>query len=96
VLLSASEPPPPAAAGRVAPLGECYLERPVPGPARSAALERERERLGALLAKARARLADPGFVRGAPPEVVAEQRRKEAELAERIGKIDRHLEGAAS
>jgi len=95
-LLGPSELPPAAAAGRVAPLGECYLERPASSPARSAALEREREHLAALLAKTRARLADPGFVRGAPPEVVAEHRRKEAELSERIGKIDRHLQGAVA
>ncbi len=95
-LLGAAEPPPTGSASRVAGLGECYLERPATGPARSEALERERERLAELLAKTRARLADPGFVRGAPPTVVEEQRRKEAELAERIGKIDRHLEEASA
>jgi len=95
-LLTPGEAPPAPAASRVAPLGECYLERPAAGPSRSAALTRERERLAGLLAKTRARLADPGFVRAAPPEVVEEHRRKEAELAERIGKIDRHLEEAAA
>jgi len=95
-LLTPGEAPPAPAASRVAPLGECYLERPTAGPSRSAALARERERLARLLVKPRARLADPGFVRAAPPEVVEEHRRKEAELAERIGKIDRHLEEAAA
>ena len=94
--LEASDPPPPSVAGRVAPLGECYLERPAAGPARSAALERERDRLAGLLAKTRARLSDPGFVRGAPPELVEEHRRRETELAERIGKIDRQLEEATA
>ena len=93
-LLRSGETPPAPAAGRVAPLGECYLERPAAGPARTSALERERERLAGLLAKTRARLADPGFVRGAPAEVVTEHRHKEAELAERIGRIDRELQGA--
>jgi valyl-tRNA synthetase len=95
-LLGPAEPLPVAAAGRVAPLGECFLERPATAPARSAALERERERLVGLLAKTRARLADPGFVRSAPAEVVEEHHRKEAELTERIGKIDRHLREAAA
>ncbi len=90
-LLEPVETPPVPAASRVAPLGECFLERPSTAPARSAALERERERLAVLLAKTRARLADPKFVRSAPAEVVEEHRRKEAELAERLGKIDRHL-----
>ena len=90
-VLGPSAAPPAAVAGRVAPLGECFLERPPATPARSAALERERERLAGLLAKTRARLADPEFVRAAPAEVVDDHRRKEAELAERIGKIDRQL-----
>jgi valyl-tRNA synthetase len=86
---------PPGSPSRVAEFGECYLERTAVGPARSEALERERARLRELLAKARARLGDPGFLRAAPPEVVQEQRKKEAELAGRLEKIDRHLEEAS-
>jgi valyl-tRNA synthetase len=95
-VLRGADAPPVAAAGRVAPLGECFLEKPAAAPARSEALARERERLAGLLAKTRARLSDPSFVRAAPPEVVEEHRRKEAELAERISKIDRHLGEAAA
>ena len=87
-LLEAGAAAPAGAARRVAPMGECFLERARSGPARSEALSRERERLAALLAKANGRLADPGFLRSAPPEVVAEQRRKATELAARIGRID--------
>jgi len=95
-LLGPTEAPPVPTASRVAPLGECYLERPAVGPARSATLERERERLTALLDKTRARLSDPSFLRSAPPEVVQEHRRREADLAERLAKIDRHLGEAAA
>jgi len=95
-VLEAGEPVPVPAAGRVAPLGECFVERPSTSPAGQEALERERERLAGLLAKARARLADPGFLKAAPPEVVQEHRRKEADLVERIGKIDRQLQEAAA
>jgi valyl-tRNA synthetase len=91
-LLDAAAPAPASTASRVAAFGECYLERVSAAPGRSGALERERARLADLLAKARARLDDPGFLRGAPAEVVEEQRRKAAELADRIAKIDRHLE----
>jgi valyl-tRNA synthetase len=90
-MLDPAASPPSAAASRVASLGECFLERSGDGPARSATLERERERLAGLLAKTRARLADPQFVASAPPQVVEEHRRKEAELAGRLEKIDRHL-----
>ena len=93
--LGTEEAAPAGTASRVAALGECYLDRPSRSPSRPEALERERERLAALLAKTRARLADPGFVRSAPSTVVEEHRRKEAELVERLGKIDRHL-GEAS
>jgi len=95
-ILGPAEAAPAPTASRVAPFGECYLARPAAGPARSAALERERERLAGLLARTHARLADPGFVRSAPPEVVEEHRQKEAELTERIAKIDRHLTGAGT
>jgi valyl-tRNA synthetase len=96
VTLGPTDGPPPRTGSRVASIGECYLERPAASPARHDALERERARLRELLDKTRARLADPGFVRSAPAAVVEEHRRKEAELAERIGKIDRHLEEASA
>ncbi len=95
VVLPPGSASPPGTASRVAAVGECYLERPAVGPGRSEALSRERQRLAELLAKARARLADPGFVRGAPAHVVDEQRKKEAELSERLATIDRHLEEAS-
>ena len=87
---------PPRAGSRVAPLGECYLERPPASPAETEALEREREKLSALLAKARGRLADPGFRARAPPEVVRETEEKSRELEGRIHRIDEHLKAGAS
>ena len=95
-LLPGAGGPPGSTSSRVASLGECYLELPSASAARSATLSREREHLAGLLAKARARLDDPEFVRSAPREVVEEHRRKASELAERIGKIDRHLQEAAT
>jgi len=79
---------PPRSASRVAPLGELYLERPTPAPRASVALAREREKLAGLLEKARARLADPGFLARAPRELVRETEEKARELAERIRRID--------
>ncbi len=94
VLLGGSDAAPSGAASRVAPLGECYLE--VVGGATSAeALTKEREHLQGLLTKARARLDDPAFVRAAPPEVVEEHRRRAAELAARVRRLDEHLAEAA-
>ncbi len=95
-LLGPDEPVAGPSVSRVAVLGECYLERAAAGSGRSEALSRERDRLAGLLTKTRARLADPGFLKAAPPEVVEEHRRKEVELTERIGKIDRHLEEATA
>ncbi|MCL7981933.1 MAG: valine--tRNA ligase [marine benthic group bacterium] len=43
----------------------------------------ELERLGGLLAGARARLANPGFLSGAPPEVVEREREKADSLEQR-------------
>jgi valyl-tRNA synthetase len=43
-------------------------------------VERERARLDAEIARARARLADEGFVAKAPPQIVAAEREKLAEL----------------
>jgi valyl-tRNA synthetase len=94
-LLAADDPAPPGAASRVAPTGECYLERPPASPRKVDTLSRERERLATLLEKARNRLGDDGFRNRAPPEVVEEAEAKARELEERIGKIDRHLEEAA-
>ncbi len=96
VLLPAGAPPPPGTASRVAPLGECYLARPLASAGKSDSLARERERLAALLEKTRGRLADDGFRRRAPPAVVEEAEAKARELEERIGRIDRHLAEAPS
>jgi valyl-tRNA synthetase len=89
--LDSAAPPPPGAASRVDPLGECYLERPAGGPGGSAALEREREMLAGLLAKAQARLSDDGFRSRAPAEVVREAEAKAVELKERIDRIDQRI-----
>jgi len=94
--LDPGAPAPPGAAGRVAPLGECFLERPAASSAEFEALTREREKLRVLLDKDRARLADPGFTSRAPPSVVAETREKARELEERIRRIDDHLKSAGS
>ena len=66
--------------------GEFFLLRDEPAGA-TEALERERERLTALLEKTRARLADPGFRDRAPPAVVAETETKLRELEERLRRI---------
>jgi valyl-tRNA synthetase len=95
-LLDGRAPAPSDTGSRVVPLGECYLARPASGPAETESLLREREKLTGLLEKSRARLADDGFVRRAPPDVVAETERKVAELSERIRRIDEHLKGDAS
>jgi valyl-tRNA synthetase len=87
----------PAGVGsRVAPLGECYVERPAATPVDTEALSREREKLTGLLEKTRARLSDPGFAARAPPEVVRETEEKARELEERIARIDDHLKGSRS
>jgi valyl-tRNA synthetase len=80
----------------VAPLGECYLERPASSPVGTETLAREREKLTALLEKTRARLDDAGFRGRAPPEVVREAEEKARELEERIGRIDDHLKSSGS
>lgn len=95
-LLATGAAAPPGTGSRVAPLGECYLQRPVTTTVETESLEREREKLGRLLAKARSRLADDGFVRRAPPEVVREAEVKAEELAERIRRIDEHLKADMS
>ncbi len=95
-LLGPTDPPPAETGRRVAPTGECFLARPAPTAADSAALERERETLAALLAKTEGRLADDGFRRRAPPEVVREAEAKAVDLRTRIGRIDEHLRAGAS
>ncbi|EQD41798.1 Aldo/keto reductase, partial [mine drainage metagenome] len=74
-----------------APFGECYLARPETGPEATEALEREREKLELLLEKTRRRLADDGFRARAPPAVVREAEEKARELADRLRRIDEHL-----
>ena len=95
-VLTAGAPTPERAASRVAPFGECFLERQAAGPAETEALDREREKLVGLLEKTRGRLADTGFRARAPPEVVREAEEKARELAERIRRIDDHLNTGAS
>jgi valyl-tRNA synthetase len=95
-LLGAGAPAPARSGSRVAPLGECYVERAPASAAETESLEREREKIAALLAKTRARLADRGFRDRAPPEVVREAEEKAKELAERIVRIDEHLRGDGS
>jgi valyl-tRNA synthetase len=92
-ILEATEPPSEVAA-RVTPDAEVFLE--LPAGARAAereTLEREREKLRALLARTRARLSDPGFRDRAPPPVVREAEAKADELAERLRRIEDHLAG---
>ncbi|HXY11870.1 MAG TPA: hypothetical protein VEJ85_00025, partial [Thermoplasmata archaeon] len=95
-LLGATDEAPPGTGRRVAVFGECFLERPIASGATAEALEREREKLVALLEKTRSRLADPGFRDHAPPEVVREAEEKASELAERVRRIDEHLKEDAS
>jgi len=90
-LLDAGVAPPGHTAGRVAPFGECFLERSPVAAGSTDTLEREREKLSALLEKSRGRLADAGFRARAPPEVVREAEEKAAELAGRIQRIDEQL-----
>jgi len=94
--LAASDPAPTGVGSRVAPFGECYLARPPAAPAATETLEREREKLAALLEKTAARVADPGFRSRAPPEVVREAEEKARELRERLQRIDEHLKEAGS
>ena len=90
-LLAPTAPAPSGAGSRIAPLGECYLERPAAAPSATEALERERTKLSELLAKLQTRLDDPGFRSRAPAEVVRESESKALDLAERIRRIDEHL-----
>jgi len=96
LLLEPTAAAPPGTGSRVAPLGECYLQRPPATTAETGALEREREKLAGLLAKTRARLSDEGFRSRAPPEVVREAEEKARDLEERVRRIDEHLKPDAS
>ena len=96
VLLDPTGAAPPGAGSRVAPLGECYLKRPASTATATGALEREREKLARLLAKARSRLSDERFLGHAPPEVVREAEEKARDLEERVRRIDEHLKPDAS
>ena len=91
VLLGDRDEVPPGTGRRVAVFGECFLERPAASEATKEALQREREKLVALLEKTRGRLADPGFRDRAPRDVVEEAEEKAEELADRVRRIDEHL-----
>jgi valyl-tRNA synthetase len=95
-ILPAGDPAPPGAAGRVAALGECYLERPVASASEREVLFREREKIVRLLEKEQRRLGDAGFRSRAPSDVVAEVEEKARELEERVRRIDEHLKGTDS
>jgi valyl-tRNA synthetase len=91
-LLAPGAMPPEEALAHVTPAGEVFLPRSAAGAdSEGEALEREREKLGLLLAKSRERLADAGFRSRAPPEVVRASEEKASELERRIQQIDTHL-----
>jgi valyl-tRNA synthetase len=75
----------------VTTFGEYFVRSSAVGVDPDANLRKERERLGALLAKSEARLGDPSFLAHAPPEVVREAEAKARELKERLRRIDAHL-----
>ncbi len=54
------------------------------------ALDREYDRVAALLSKARERLAQGSFRARAPPQVIREYEEKEKELQERLDLLERH------
>jgi valyl-tRNA synthetase len=56
-----------------------------------ARLEKELAEAQAALASARTRLADPAFLERAPAQVVEGARTREAELAERVGRLSASL-----
>jgi valyl-tRNA synthetase len=85
-------PIPGAMARRVAPSGDYLLELPAQSIDR-ATLEREREKLSALLDRSLARLKDPTFRERAPAPVVHEAEAKAQELERRIARLDEHLKG---
>jgi valyl-tRNA synthetase len=95
-ILGADSPTPAGAGSRVAPLGECYVERPAARAVDTEALAREREKLSGLLEKTRARLGDGEFRARAPPELVSETEEKARELEERIRRIDEHMNPGGS
>ena len=81
------------AAARVAEFGDCFLVRPSQTSASRETMEREREKLQALLDKTVAKLGEPGFRARAPPAVVKESEQKVEELRRRIQRIDTHMSG---
>jgi valyl-tRNA synthetase len=86
-MLRSDEPAPPNTASVVTPDGEHFLARPLSGADTTENLDREQQKLEALLEKSRAKIADPGFRARAPPAVVAETEEKARELGERIQRI---------
>jgi valyl-tRNA synthetase len=90
--LAPGAPAPAGSAPSVTAHGEFYLALPTQTtPAEREALERERAKLAALLAKTEQRLADPGFRNQAPPEVLKAAEEKARELSERLQKIEENL-----
>ncbi len=90
--LAGDAPPPAGSAPSVTPHGEFFLALPSErSRAERQALERERDKLTGLLARAEQRLADPGFRHRAPPEVLKASEEKARDLAERIRRIQEHL-----
>ncbi len=55
-------------------------------------LEKRLERIGADLARARAKLDNENFVNNAPPDVVTKETRRAAELANTIAQLTEQLE----
>ncbi len=85
-LLGSAAERPPSPTRSVTAHGEFFLLRPATVES-GEAVERERERLTALLERTRARLADPGFRARAPPEVVAETEAKVRDLEDRLRRL---------
>jgi valyl-tRNA synthetase len=90
--LEAGAPPPAGSAPSVTAHGEFFLALPTErSKGERLALERERDKLAALLAKTEERLADTGFRDRAPPEVLKAAEEKARDLTDRVRRIEEHL-----
>lgn len=95
--LDAGAPPPARTAPSVTAHGEFFLALPSGGsPAERLAMERERDKLAALLVKTEERLAGAGFRDKAPPEVLKAAQEKARDLSERVRRIEEHLAAEAA